>query len=591
MNGFDAKFIDELKNKCDIVDIVGKYVRLEHRGGANFWGKCPFHHEKTASFAVKSDDQYYYCFGCHKSGDVISFIMEIEALDFGDAVKFLAEKANMPLPEVKYDDEKVKEQKRFKQRLLDVLRETALFYVHNLNSDKGLKHYEYALNRGITRETLIKFGMGASLDFNELPRHLKAKGYSYEEMVASGACGEKNGRCFDWLGQRLTIPVIDQFGNVIAFAGRRIDGVKEQKYINTKETYVFSKGKTFFNLNNLKKLKNEVGLDSVIMVEGHLDVVSLTQAGFRNVVAGMGTALTKDQARVLKRYTDKVFISYDGDFAGQKAAIRGLEILKEEGLEVKVVALPDGLDPDDVIKKFGGSGYQELLVNSKPLIDFKLDILARTYDLNTVDGKRKFASNAIKVIRESPSAAEQDDLLKTVRDMTGTTFEALKRELLNGEVAVEVPAETPQFNDDAGDKLTVAARFVLASYLFGKPYARETDISSIDFELPVHKQIQEYIIAQKKNGLAVRFNDLYEVTAESERDEVSRIAGLQTDERKRFDEVTYFDDCLRVLRTEKINREIDRVSKLFSCETDVEKRRALAKELSEMLALKNMINK
>ena len=406
MRGFDVKFIDELKNKNDIVDVVGKYVRLEQRGG-NFWGKCPFHHEKTASFSVNPRGQFYYCFGCHKSGDVISFIMEIESLDFNDAVRFLAERAKMPLPEVRYDDEKVKEQKEKKNRLLEILRETALYYVSNLKSEKGKKHLDYALSRRITPETITKFGMGASLDFDSLPRYLKSKGYTLEDMVASGAVGEKNGRYFDWLGNRLIIPVIDQFNNVVAFAGRRIDGVKEQKYINTKETFVFYKGKTFFNLNNLKKVKNEKGIDSVIMVEGHLDVVSLSQAGFPHVVASMGTALTKDQARILKRYTERVFISYDGDFAGQKAAIRGLEILKEEGLDVKVVALPDGMDPDDVIKKLGADGYQKLLDDAKPLIDFKLDIVGRTFDVNTVDGKRKYITNAVKVIAESQSPAER----------------------------------------------------------------------------------------------------------------------------------------------------------------------------------------
>ena len=400
MRGFDGKFIDELKNKNDIVDVVGKYVRLEQRGG-NFWGKCPFHHEKTASFTVNPNGQFFYCFGCHKSGDVISFIMDIESLDFNDSVRFLAERAKMPLPEVKYDDEKVKEHKRLKQRVLEILRETALFYVRNLKIEQGYDHLNYAYSRGIKPETVAKFGMGASLDFDSLPKYLRSKGYEYSEMLEAGAIGEKNGRYFDWLAKRLNIPVIDQFNNVIGFAGRRIDGGKEQKYINTRASMVFEKGKTFFNLNNLKKLKNEKGLENVIIVEGHLDVVSLVQAGFPNVVASMGTAFTKDQARIIKRYVDKVFISFDGDFAGQKASVRGLEILQEEGLEVKVVSLPDGMDPDDVIKKLGAEGYQKLLDEAMPLIDFKLDIIKRTFDVNTVDGKRKYITNAIKVIRES----------------------------------------------------------------------------------------------------------------------------------------------------------------------------------------------
>ena len=586
MKGFDVKFMDELKRKNDIVDVIGKYVRLEQRGG-NFWGKCPFHHEKTASFSVNAQGQFYYCFGCRKSGDVISFIMEIESLDFNDAVKFLAERAKIPLPEVRYDDEKIKEQKKLRERLLSLLRETALFYVRTLKSDKGTPHYEYALSRKMTNETITKFGIGASPDFNSLVQHLRSLGYTNEEMVLSGAVGEKNGRYFDWLGGRLIIPVIDQFNNVIAFVGRRIDGGKEQKYINTKETLVFSKGKTFFNLNNLKKIKNEKGLSSVIIVEGHLDVVSLTQAGFGNVVATMGTALTKDQARILKRYTEKVLISYDGDFAGQKASIRGLEILSEEGLEVKVVSLPDGMDPDDVVKKLGEDGYRDLLNRSMPLIDFKLDILRRTYDVKTVDGKRKYVTNAIRVIKESSSPAEQEDLLKTVRDVTGTTFEALKRELYSTEIKPKTEnTDAPQFNDNAGDKTAIASRFILASYLFNKPYAKETDIADIEFIMLVHQEIQRYILDRQKENARPQFSDLYEIISEEYSEEISRIAGMEAEENKTFDQAVYFFDCVRTLKREAIDKKISALSSMFAQETDTEKRRELTAEMTRLLAKK-----
>lgn len=591
MNGFDNRFLDELKNKNDIVDIVGKYMRLEQRGG-NFWGRCPFHHEKTASFCVHPIGQFFYCFGCHQSGDVIRFVMEIEALDFADAVKFLAEKANMPLPERKYDDQKVREQKHQKQRCLEVLKETALYYVGNLRSEKASAHLDYASKRGLDAATLVKFGMGASLDFNSLPNYLRSKGYTDEEMVLSGACGEKNGRVFDWLGGRFTIPLVDQFGNVISFAGRRIDGVKEQKYINTKETLVFSKGRTFFNLNNLKKEKNENGIDSVIIVEGHLDVVSLVQAGFPNVVASMGTAFTKDQARILKRFSEKVYISFDGDFAGQKAAVRGLEILKEEGLDVKVITLPDGMDPDDVVKKIGAEAYAKLIKDAKPLIDFKLDVLKKTFDINTVDGKRKFITAAVKVIRESPSPAEQEDLLKTVRDLTKVTYESLKRELHNAEEKVEssVTAELPKFNDNAGDKIDIAARFVLASYVFGKPYAFETDIKSVNFYSPAHNAVKEYLVKKISDGEKAKFSELFDYLPEDYYEELSRIAGLEAEDR-RFDEAKYFADCLKTLRAEDINREIEMLTELFKNETDADERRRIASELNARLTEKNKLSK
>jgi len=590
MKGFDQRFIDELKNKNNIVDVVGRYVRLEQRGG-NFWGKCPFHHEKTASFSVNSSGQFFYCFGCHKSGDVISFIMEIESLDFNDSVKLLAERAKIPLPEIKYDNEQIKEQKKKKERVLDLLRDTALFYVKNLRSDKAYKHAEYILKRKISTESISTFGIGASINFEDLPKHLKEKGYTYEEMISSGVVDVKNGRYYDSLGGRLIIPIINQFGQVVAFGGRLLEKADFAKYKNTKETFIFSKSNNLYNLNNLKKLKNEEGLNGVIIVEGYMDTISLVQGGFRNVVASMGTSLTKDQARILKRYTDKVYISYDGDFAGQKAAIRGLEILSEEGLEVKVVSLPDGMDPDDVIKNLGKEGYSKLLAEAKPLIDFKIDILKRTYDLSSIDGKRKFISNAVRVIKESPSPAEQEDLLKMVRDLTGTTFEALKRELYVAEGDKKpVATTTPEFTDNVGDKSAIAARYVLASYLFEKPYAKETDIDKLEFVIPVHKEIQKYLSNKMASGERIRFNDLYELLYDDFKEEISRIAGLETEENKSFDQAAYFFDCIKILRTDSLTREINRLTELFKVETQMDKRREFAKELNVLLAERNKLS-
>ncbi len=590
MRGFDNRFLEELKNKNDIVDVVGRYVRLEQKG-RNFWGRCPFHHEKTPSFCVNFDGQFFNCFGCHKSGDVITFIMEIESLDFMDAVKFLAERVKMELPDVKYDDKKIKEQKQQKERVLSLLKDTALFYVNNLRSPQAEKHLAYLIKRQISDEYIAKFGIGASLDFNSLPKHLLGLGYTYEEMVSSGAVSVKDGRYFDALGGRLIIPMINAFNQVIAFVGRVLEKTDFGKYVNTRETIVFSKSNTLFNINNLKKLKNEKGLDSIIVVEGHIDAISLTQAGFKNVVASMGTAFTKDHARILKRYAEKIFISFDGDFAGQKAAIRGLEILKEEGLDVKVISMPDGLDPDDVVKKFGYKGYENLLLDAKPLIDFKLDILKKTFDVNTVDGKRKFILNAIKVIKESPSPAEQEDLLKTVRDITGTTFEALKRELYSlPETSVEVKPSVPEFSNNKGDKVITASRFVLFSYLFNKPYAYKGDLSELEFDNPLHREIQSYILKCYKEDNSVRFSDLYEIHDEGDTEELSIIASLDVEEEKSYDKASYFRGCVLTLKINAINKNLDKLKQLFTVETDGIKRNEIATQMAKLLKEKNKLN-
>lgn len=595
MKGFDAKFIDELKNKNDITDVVSKYVTLE-RKGSNFWGRCPFHHEKTASFCVNPQGQFYYCFGCHKSGDVISFVREMEALDFSDAVRMLADRAKMQMPDFKYDDEQVKEQKKRRERLLSLLRDTALFYAHNIRTAAAAKHADYIYKRKITNETALKFGLGASLDFGGLPAYLKNKGYTYEEMTASGAVGEKNGRYFDWLGGRLIIPVIDQFNNVVAFDGRRIDDGKEQKYINTRETAVFSKGKTLFNINNLKKVKNEKGITDVIVVEGHLDVVSVSQAGFPNVVASMGTSLTKDQARILKRYTDKVYISYDGDFAGQKATVRGLEILRDEGLEVKIVSLPDGKDPDDVIKSEGADAYRGYIADAMPLIDFKLQVIKRVFDLKTTDGKRKYASNAIRVIRESPSPAEQEDLLKTVREATGFTFEALKRELYSEtSVQEEKTASVPELVRETGDKTAIASSFALYAYIFGKPFTADTDIREIEFQSSAHNAIKEYLIEKYEKKERPNFTDLYELLPEEYVGELDKIAGMETDGRrdgvKKFDEAAYFEDCVRTLKIVELEKKAEMLTSRFKAETDESVRRSIAEELNSVMKQKSTYTK
>ncbi len=583
MKGFDNRFLDELKAKSDIVEVVSKYMPLESRGG-NFWGRCPFHHEKTPSFCVNPIDQFYYCFGCHKAGDVIRFVQEIESLDFFDAVKLLAENARMEIPSITAQDEKIKEQKAKKKVLLEILKDSARYYASNLRSGACDKHIEYINKRGLKPETLNKFGIGASTGYDGLVAYLDSKGYSRKDMVDSGAVGVKNDRYYDALAGRLIIPVIDQFGNVVAFCGRIIDNRKDVgKYVNTRETMVFSKGKTLFNLNNLKKAKNETGIKNVIIVEGHMDVISLVEAGFENVVASMGTALTKDQARIIKRFSNEVYISYDGDFAGQKASIRGLEILKDEGLDVKVVSLPDGCDPDDVIKKQGKKAYEDLIADAKLLIDFKIDILKRTFDLSKVDEKRKFIKEALKVIATSDSESEKEDLLKSVRDMTGITYESLKRELLGiNAPAFEVPETVVITEDILGDKLLTAERFVAYSYLFGKPYTSAVELEKIYFSTKVGAFIKNYVLEESARGESVKPNLVFDLAPEDLQAEVSEILKLEMTENKGLDKERFFTDCVNSLQVAMIDKKIKSLAQMYKSETSTEVRKQIAKEINDL---------
>ena len=412
LNDEFINFLRELKQKNDIVEVIGNYVALDRKGG-NYWACCPFHHERTPSFAVNEGEQYYHCFGCQESGDVIKFVQEIESTDFMGAVQILAARAKMTVPENGYDSEEAAKRKKKRDTMVQIMRDTARFYLNNLYSGdaRADKYLQYIQNRSLAPTTVKKFGLGASLDYTSLPKFLTTKGYSKEDAIACGVLSaDDKGRVFDSLGERLIFPIINAMDEVVGFGGRTLDKTKFAKYKNTKETMLFDKSKTLYNINLLKKLKREQTVKEIIFVEGYMDTITLYQAGFKNVVATMGTSLTKEQARLAKRYTDNVLISYDGDFAGQKADLRGLEILDGESLRVRVVPMPEGLDPDDVARQ-GQEAYQKCLDAAMPLIDYKIHALERKYDLNKTEEKRRFVAEALKVVggerKRSRGAAEK----------------------------------------------------------------------------------------------------------------------------------------------------------------------------------------
>lgn len=582
-NGLDSEFLAKLKSKNDIVEVIGNYVSLEKKG-SNYWACCPFHHEKTPSFSVNSIDQYYHCFGCGVSGDVITFVREIESVDFVDAVKILAERVKMPLPDINFDSEKTIEQKHRRDAVLKILRESAHFYLHNLNSGRADAHVQYILDRKLSSSTVRKFGLGASLDFKSLPEYLLDKGYRRDDILESGAVTETDkNRLIDAQGGRLIFPIINAFDDVVAFGGRVLEKTDFAKYKNTKETIVFNKSKNLYNINLLKKQKKAAGLKNIVMVEGYMDTISLWQAGFYNVVASMGTSLTKEQARLAKRYADDVLISYDGDFAGQKGAIRGLEILRDEGVNVRVVALPEGLDPDDVVKKYGNDGYQKCLDEAMPLIDFKLNVLGRNYDLTKTEEKREYIAQALKVIKEAESESVREDLLKTLRDKTGMTFESLRRDLDNAPSAPVVrEAPEPVRNDDGADRNVKACRFILASVLFNAKYARNFDLEGVKFDNNVHNIIAQYIKGRKKNGENVRASDLFEIFDENT-PELSAILDLSMgDSFVGYGAAKYFEDCVKTLERQKIEDELKRLSAACDAETELDKKRQLTRSILEL---------
>ncbi len=584
---FSPEFMRELKARNDLVEVASQYMTLDKRG-YNYWACCPFHHEKTPSFTIQAAEQYYHCFGCGVSGDVVSLVMELESLSFPDAVKYLAARVKMPMPEVNFDSERTAELKHKKDRLLEILLTSARFYLQNLYGGDAAAHMEYIEKRGLLPSTVKKFGLGASLDYGSLPELLLDSGFTREEIEESGACSvSSRGELFDAQAGRLIIPIINSFDEVIGFGGR-ILGKKterEAKYKNTKETMLFNKRKTLYNVNLLKKYKQKNAMPYVIMVEGYMDAISLYQAGFCNVVASMGTSLTQEQARMLKRYAENVLISYDGDFAGQNADLRGLEILKGENLNVRVVLMPEGEDPDDVVRKRGAAAYQQCLDNALPLVDYKLHSLERRYDLSQTENKRAYAQAAMAVIREAPSAAEREDLLKTVRDKTGFTYQSLARDL---EEYVSAPranapaAPPPPRLQDKSDKVKKACRFLIGAVLFRLPYAEDYVPNEEDFSDDVHRALVRYIGFCREKGQEIRVSDLFELFGE-DAPEFNAILDLNTEERLFGSGAEkYFADCVKTVARRRLQTKMDEITAKINAETDLSVRRALAEELTAL---------
>ena len=584
------EFLITLKEKLNIVEVASSYVSLERRGGS-YWACCPFHHEKTPSFAINEADQYYHCFGCGESGDVIKFVREMENIDFMDAVKLLAERAGLQMPQTGFDNQKTAELKRKRDTLLKIMNDCAHFYLNNLNSGKADEHIEYIMKRQIPSNIVRSFGLGASLNFGDLPKYLLSKGYSKQDILDSGTVNEVNGRLTDAQGGRLIFPVINAMDEVVAFGGRVLKKTDFAKYKNTKETAIFNKSKTLYNINLLKKLRKTQTIKEVIMVEGYMDTISLYQAGFKNVVASMGTSLTQEQARLIKRYADTVLISYDGDGAGQKANMRGLEILKDEGLNVKVVPLPEGLDPDDVIKQRGSEGYRQCLDAAMPFIDYKLSVLEKGFDMSRTDEKRKFVTEAIKIVRTAESAAEQEELLKKLRDKTGITYESLSRDLNSTPAKEAVAPKSAEVRKDNSSVSVKASRFVIAAYLFGAKYAEE-DISGIPFCNDLHTIIANYLKSKKLLEERIQPAELFEFVEENtpEYEELCRILDF-SDGNRLSGQVNedYFFDCIRRLKIYDLDKRIDALRAQAKTETDVSTAREMLNKINGLIQQKEKL--
>ena len=555
---FPAAFIDELVARNPIEDVVGQYVSLR-RSGSNLFGLCPFHGEKTASFSVAPDKGMYYCFGCHKGGGSINFMMEVEGLSYPDAVRALAKRVCMEVPE----DEQYQSRYKAQERLWALHKEAARFFHSKLYAPVGQEALKYAIGRGMPKSTLINFGIGYAPDsWTDLVDALRKKGYTDEELKDSGlvTVSKKNGALFDRFRDRLMFPIIDVRGNVIGFGGRIMNNKDPDaaKYLNSPETLIFNKRKNLFALNLAKKSKQGY----LILVEGYMDAIALHQYGFDCAVASLGTALTEDGATLLSKYTDQVVLIYDGDNAGQKAAQRAIPILEKAGLQVKVLQMRDAKDPDEFLKKFGADKFKLLLEESSNRVEYQLNAIAKKYDLNIDDQRIKFVQEAAELICMLSGSTRREVYGGRVAELAKISEETMRLEVERARKRVEKREKKKQEQIDLAPaknmqpkarsirydnmKSAMAEETVLAlilkepALLEQAKELKETEFSSALLGRAFGQLSQRY-----RQGLEVSFGVLTDFSSE----EISHLASIVQRQDGPVNEDA-LKDCIRIIRAE-----------------------------------------
>ena len=554
---YPAAWLDELRSRSDIVQIVSGYVALNKKG-RNYWGLCPFHGEKTASFSVDGEHQLYYCFGCKAGGDVIHFMMDIERLSFPEAVEQLADRAHMTIPEMEKDED-YERRRTQRERLLNANREAARFYHETLFTPAGEASLAYLRRRGLSDSVIRKFGLGASPDsWSAMSDRLMEKGWKLDELVLAGLTVRKKNddgkeRYFDMFRNRAMFPIINTHGNVIAFGGRTLEK-REPKYLNTSDTPVFNKRQGVYAANLLRQQRH---LERVILVEGYMDVVSLTQFGVEGVCATLGTALTNEQARLLHRFAPQVYLGYDGDSAGQHAILRGLDILEQEGVPARVLDFPDGLDPDEFIRRDGIEGFRKLPAISPAT--YRLRRLKEQYDLSTQDGKLAYARAASGIIA-AVDPVEREIHLKDLSLATGFTRETLLEQMnltaarqSTGKTPARQPSRIRSAAAETGTSEDLKAQELLLS-LFASGQIPKEMIDEKDFEDDEFKSLYRELLA---GASPASLPDL--APDEATRSRYTRIllspAAGDTDQM-----ITMANDCLNRIRRTKLEKRFEEIS-------------------------------
>lgn len=562
-------WLDELRDRADIVQVVSRYVQLTPKGG-RYWGLCPFHGEKTPSFTVNPQRQMYYCFGCHAGGSAITFVMEMEHLEFMDAVKLLAEQVHMDMPQLAPSREDAESKSR-KERLYEANRQCARFFHSQLWKPESSEILAYLHDRGLTDSTIRIFGLGATPKNSDgATRAMREAGFTDDELVSAGISVRREERVYDMFRQRAIFPIIDAQGRVLGFGGRALGDAKP-KYLNTGDTPIFNKRQGVFAANLLKKQR---GLKRVILTEGYMDVIALVQAGIPGVCATLGTALTLEQARLLKRYAPEVWVSYDGDAAGQHAILRALDIFEEEGMSARVLDFPGGMDPDEYVRTYGVQGIDKL--EPMDATAYRMKQEAANHDLSTQEGRTAYAIACAKYLAKVKEPVELENYVRQLMLSTGFTREVLLAQIGRTEMIQEDKRSTyrhaarplEEKNEGVDTETSSAEKQLLVLLADGN--VEQGTVSADDFISPKHRMLAQKLLSGMSPAAI-----LEEIDDEDER---SRIANLlQRDSGAGEQELKMVADCLRVLQKKKMENQIKVLQEQMSTQTGEEKRSTLMK--------------
>ena len=548
-------FLQELKMKTDIEDVISTYVTLKRRG-ATLVGLCPFHNEKTPSFTVYPATQSFYCFGCGAGGDAITFVKKIENLDYLDAVKTLAQRAGLQMPQEGFDDSLSKR----RRRILEMNREAARFYHSVLLSPEGKVGYDYYIGRALSAATINHFGLGfAPNQWDALLKYMRAKGYQPAELVDAGLARKGQKGYYDNFRNRVMTPIIDVRGNVIAFGGRVLDDSKP-KYINTGDTLVYKKTNELFALNFAKDSKE----DALILCEGYMDVIAMHQAGFTNAVAGCGTALTTEQVRLISRYAKEVILTYDADEAGQKALQKAMTLFDQTDVKVRIPALVGGKDPDEIIRTYGRDKFKGMLEGASNETKFRLLALRRQYNLATTQGKIDFIGGALQILATLPPV-EQDLYVSRLSEELGVERQNMKVQLQDLVARQGNRREKREFNRIVQENMRKTARETMATDASLRKLRAEDRLISLLLRYPdcsrlckdfdpqwltpgFAQRVFTLILQRLENGDGTELMDLRDRLTD---DEMGRLSGIIARGGESADAKQEFSDCLQIIRAEQ----------------------------------------